>query len=238
MAVAALVCPGCRAPMSAVELDRVPLGALTVDLCGHCHALWFDAMESLQLSPAATLTLFRAIHEAGSAPVAQKSTRLQCPRCETPLDLTQDVQRSTRFSYHRCRRGHGRYTPFVQFLREKNFIRPVSQAELARLKSLVRVIQCSSCGAPVDLEHDAACQYCRAPVAILDTQAVARTLRELDQAAAQRAAVNNPGAAAVAVIESARFERAMAAESRHADRALGIDVIGVGLAVLSALVDR
>jgi len=224
--------------MSAVELDRVPLGALTVDLCAHCHALWFDAMESLQLSPAGTLILFRAIHEAGSAPVAQTLARLQCPRCETPLDLTQDVQRSTRFSYHRCRRGHGRYTPFVQFLREKNFIRPVSPAELARLKSLVRVIQCSSCGAPVDLEHDAACRYCRAPVAILDTEAVARTLRELDQAAAQRAAVSNPGAAAAAVIESARFERAMAAESRHADLALGVDVVGVGLAMLSALVTR
>ncbi len=224
--------------MTAIELDRVPLGALTVDLCAHCHALWFDAMESLQLSPAGTLILFRAIHAAGTAPPARPGPRLPCPRCETPLDLTQDVQRSTRFSYHRCRRGHGRYTPFVQFLREKNFIKPVSPAELSRLKALVRVVQCTSCGAPVDLEHDAACRYCRAPVAILDTEAVARTLRELDQAAAQRAAVSNPGAAAAAVLESVRFERAMAAESRHADLALGIDVVGVGLAVLSALVTR
>jgi len=224
--------------MAAVELDRVPLGALTVDVCAHCHALWFDTMESLQLTAAGTLILFRAIHAAGTAPVAQPGTRLPCPRCDTPLDLTQDVQRSTRFCYHRCRRGHGRYTPFVQFLREKNFIKPVSPAELAQLKSMVRVVQCSSCGAPVDLEHDAACRYCRAPVAILDTEAVARTLRELDQAAAQRASVANPAAAAAAVIESARFERAMAAEALHADRALGIDVIGVGLALLSALVAR
>lgn len=238
MLATALACPGCRAPMTAIELDRVPLGALTVDFCTHCHALWFDAMESLQLTPAATLTLFRTIHAAGTAVIVPPRNRLPCPRCDTPLDLTQDVQRTTRFSYHRCRRGHGRYTPFVQFLREKNFIKPVSPAELARLKSLVRVVQCSSCGAPVDLEHDAACRYCRAPVAILDTEAVARTLRELDHAAAQRAAVANPGAAAAGVIEAARFERAMAAESRHANLALGIDVIGVGLAVLSALVAR
>ncbi|MEO6565338.1 MAG: hypothetical protein ABIO63_04830, partial [Casimicrobiaceae bacterium] len=238
VAAVALACPGCRAPMTPVELDRVPLGALTVDLCAPCQALWFDAMESLQLSPAGTLILFRAIHEAGSARGVQSAARLPCPRCETPLDLTQDIQRSTRFNYYRCRRGHGRFTPFAQFLREKNFIKPVSAAELARLKALVRVVQCSSCGAPVDIEHDAACRYCRAPVAILDTQAVARTLRELDQAAAQRAAVSNPGAAAAAVIESARFERAMADESRHANLALGIDVVGVGLAMLSALVSR
>lgn len=224
--------------MTAIELDRVPTGALLVDFCAHCHALWFDAMESLQLSPAATLVLFRTIHAAGTAPVAQPRNRLPCPRCDTPLDPTQDVQRSTRFSYFRCRRGHGRYTPFVQFLREKNFIKPVSPSELARLKSLVRVVQCTSCGAPVDLEHDAACRYCRAPIAVLDTEAVARTLRELDQAAAQRAAIINPGAAAAAVIESARFERAMKAEERHADRALGVDVVGVGLAILAALVSR
>ena len=132
--------------MTAIALDRVPLGALTVDVCAHCHALWFDTMESLQLTPEGTLALFRAIHAAGPAKESSPVTRLPCPRCDTPLDLTQDMQRSTRFTYFRCRRGHGRYTPFVQFLREKNFIKPVSAEELKRLKTLVRVVQCTSCG--------------------------------------------------------------------------------------------
>ena len=53
---------------------------------------------------------------------------LPCPRCETVLTLTQDLQHTTRFSYYRCRYGHGRLTPFFQFLREKNFIRPLDAA--------------------------------------------------------------------------------------------------------------
>ena len=237
--MAILTCPGCRGAMTALEVNRVPIGALTltVDVCSRCHALWFDAMESVQLSPEGTLILFRTIHAAGTPPAAPSAARLPCPRCETPLDLTQDVQRTTRFTYYRCRRGHGRFTPFVQFLREKNFIKPVTAQELERLKTLVRVIRCSSCGAPVDLAHDATCRYCRAPVAVLDSEAVARTLRELDAAAARRAEVNSPDAAAAAVIEGVRFERAVAVEDRN-DARTGVDLIGVGLAVLAALVFR
>lgn len=237
--MATLTCPGCRGAMTSLEVNRVPIGALTltVDVCARCHALWFDTMESLQLSPEGTLILFRTIHAVGTPPALPPAARLPCPRCETPLDLTQDVQRTTRFSYYRCRRGHGRFTPFVQFLREKNFIKPVTAEELERLKTLVRVIRCSSCGAPVDLAHDAACRYCRAPIAILDAEAVARTLRELDAAAARRAEVSRPEAAAAAVMEGVRFEHAVAVEDRM-DARTGVDLIGVGLTVLAALVFR
>ena len=235
--MATLTCPGCRGAMTALEVNRVPIGALTltVDVCTRCHALWFDAMESLQLSPEGTLILFRTIHAAGTPAGTLPAARLPCPRCETPLDLTHDVQRATRFTYYRCRRGHGRFTPFVQFLREKNFIKPVTPEELERLKTLVRVIRCSSCGAPVDLAHDPACRYCRAPIAILDSEAVARTLRDLDAAAARRAAVSGPAAAAAAVMEGVRFDRAVAVEDRI-DAPTGVDLIGVGLGVLAALV--
>ncbi len=237
--MATLTCPGCRGAMTALEVNRVPVGAstLTVDVCANCHALWFDAMESVQLSPEGTLILFRTIHAAGTPAETLAAARLPCPRCETPLDLTQDVQRTTRFTYFRCRRGHGRFTPFVQFLREKNFIKPVSAAELERLKKLVRVIQCSSCGAPVDLAHDIACRYCRAAIAVLDSEAVARTLRELDAAAARRAEVGGSEAAAAAIMEGVRFDRAVAVEDRM-DARTGVDLIGVGLAVLAALISR
>jgi len=33
---------------------------------------------------------------------------MTCPRCDTPLAETQDLQHTTRFSYYRCVRGHGR----------------------------------------------------------------------------------------------------------------------------------
>jgi hypothetical protein len=81
-------------------------------------------------------------------------------------------------------RGHGRLTPFFQFLREKNFIRPIPKEELERLKSLVKVVRCSSCGAPIDLATSTACEFCRAPIAILDPEAASRAVRELASAAA------------------------------------------------------
>ena len=99
------------------------------------------------------------------------------------------------------------------------------------------MIQCSGCGAPVDLAHDIACRYCRAHRAILDSEAVARTLRELDAAAARRAEVLGPEAAAAAVMEGVRFDRAVAIEDRM-DMRTGVDLIGVGLTVLAALISR
>lgn len=230
-------CPGCRGPMQQIVLDRHLHGALPVDLCADCQGLWFDAFESMALSAAGTLQLFKAIHAARPASRTPLTARLHCPRCDTLLDATQDLQKTTRFSYFRCRHGHGRFTPFVQFLREKNFIRPASPADLLKLKQLVRVIRCSSCGAPVDLDQQAACGYCRAPIAMLDPDAVARALRELDAAAAKRAALASPEQQAAGIVESARFERAMRAEQAR-DRATGVDLIDVGLAVLASLARR
>ncbi len=224
--------------MQPVELDRHLHGTLTIELCARCRALWFDVNESLQLSPAGTLQLFRMIADTGSAQAGRAESSLRCPRCETPLTHTQDLQHTTRFAYYRCRHGHGRYTPFVQFLREKNFIRPVSAADLARLKKLVRIVRCSSCGAPVDLERQSACGYCRAPIAILDQDAVARTLRELDEAAARRAVVGNPERAAAAIVESARFERAMAVEQGKERGAAGVDLLAIGLSLLASVALR
>jgi hypothetical protein len=234
----AIACPGCRATMQPVVLDRQTHGSLTVDLCGQCQGLWFDAYESAALSPAGTLQLFRAVHAANPAARLPLPSRLRCPRCDTLLDPTQDLMQATRFTYFRCRHGHGRFTPFVQFLREKRFVRPVAPADLARLRKLVRVVRCSSCGAPVDLERQAACGYCRAPIAILDPGAVAAALRELDAAAAGRAAVASPEAVAAGVLEAARFERAMRAEQARRADVNGIDLVGVGLSVLAALLTR
>jgi hypothetical protein len=192
----------------------------------------------VQLSPAGTLQLFRAIQEMAATASVPLASQMSCPRCATPLDLTHDLQHTTRFTYYRCRHGHGRFTPFVQFLREKNFIRPVSAEDLDKLKKLVRIIRCSSCGAPIDLQTQTACGYCRAPIAVLDPDAVARTLRELDAAAARRTAIASPDAAAAGIIESVRFERAMAREQAREGRIGDIDLVVIGLDMLAALAFR
>ena len=128
--------------MAPLDLDRKASGKLTVDLCGACQAIWFDSFESAQLTPGATLDLFRTIHTAQPEVPHALSAQLPCPRCETLLALTHDLQHTTRLTYYRCRYGHGRFTPFFQFLREKNFVRPLDPAELERLKASVRTIRC------------------------------------------------------------------------------------------------
>ena len=176
--------------MQPQRLPRNPLGEVTVDLCVLCQALWFDAFESVQLTPGATLALFDTIRKAPPASGRGLPSRLPCPRCTQSLVVTHDLQHTTRFTYYRCVYGHGRFTPFVQFLREKDFIRPLSPAELARVRAVIRIVRCSSCGAPIDLEKDAACPYCRAPIAILDADAVNATVRALETAETRRTTVD------------------------------------------------
>jgi len=186
---ASVRCPGCGAPMRALELERSPHGEAVVDLCGRCHALWFDAFESVQLTPGATLALFDAVRSSGE-PARAEQTSLACPRCRAALVETRDLRHTTRFVYWRCPRGHGRFTPFVQFLREKDFLRPMAPREIERLRQHVRSVRCSGCGAPVDLARDARCAYCAGPIEVLDAGAAAATLRALEDGAAARARVD------------------------------------------------
>ena len=220
--------------MATLELDRKPSGKLTIDLCGACQAIWFDSFESAQLTPGATLDLFRAVHTALPEAPRPMSPQLPCPRCETLLALTHDLQHTTRLTYYRCRYGHGRFTPFFQFLREKNFVRPLDPRELERLKASVRTIRCSSCGAPVDIERSTVCRYCQAPIVALDPDAVEKALRELDAAERQRV-TPDPDRIGDSIVALARLDREMAdARRRNGAEIAGIDLVGIGLSALGA----
>jgi hypothetical protein len=162
------------------------LRPMEITACGACHLFWFDKNESIRLTPAAVMELFQYVGQAGNARKPLAST-FSCPLCSTALTATQDLQRTTRFSYWRCRHDHGRLITFHQFLREKNFIRAPSPAELAKLRATVHQISCSQCGAPVDLATDNACKHCGAAVALIDSDGVAKALRELAAGASSRA---------------------------------------------------
>src|SRR5205085_172744 len=125
------------------------------------------------------LEMFRLIHAHERDPANQIRDVLDCPRCRSRLVLTHDVQRSTRFFYYRCERNHGRLTAFYQFLREKNFVRALKPLEMERLKVDVRQVQCSSCGAPINLATDSACSFCKTPIEVLDANAMQAALASL-----------------------------------------------------------
>src|SRR5438876_4410329 len=144
-------CSNCHEVMAPLMLEAFgSLQPIEISACAPCNLFWFDKSESVRLTPKSVLEVFQFIGRAGRA-THTLSTQFDCPICSVPLALTHDVQRTTRFTYWRCRHDHGQLITFHHFLREKNFIRAPSPAELAKLRATVRQIACSQCGAPVDL---------------------------------------------------------------------------------------
>jgi hypothetical protein len=189
-----LRCPACSTELTREIVDGHYGRRLEIDLCRRCGAFWFDRQESMTLGPGAVLRLFVLIDDAtkklgaeGRQPLPE---HLACPHCHAPLVRTFDVQRATRFTYWRCPGEHGRLITFGEFLREKNFVRPLSGPELAELRKNVKQIVCSSCGAPVDLERASACGYCRAPVSVLDARQVEKIVAELKAVEERRRTVD------------------------------------------------
>jgi len=213
-------------------------GELTVDLCADCQAIWFDALESTQLAPGATLRLFEAIRTTRPAARRPLPATLPCPRCTLPLSLSQDLQHTRRFFYYRCSGGHARFT------RSRNSsARRISSGRRRRpslrLKASIREISCSSCGAPIELERDAACPYCRAPIAILDPDAIEGTVRALESAEARRTSVD-VGALVEAMLDAQREARgslSWSVETDHGSSAT-VDLIRLGLDVVAGMPAR
>jgi len=232
----ALACPGCSRAMTSVALRREPLAPLPVDTCDVCQALWLDATESQQMTPGAVLSMFRVIAAAKPTERHAYPALLPCPRCTTPLALTQDVQHTTRFTYYRCRYDHGRFTPYVQFLREKNFIRPIGNDEIERLRAVVTTVRCVSCGGPVPLERNAVCPYCGAPIMLHDPHAVERAVDRLQAQEVKRTA--QPTLSGDAVIAIANVERELAKARREDVGENGVDLVMLGFRAIDALLSR
>lgn len=229
-------CPSCAAPMAHHRFGRKQGGDVELDLCFGCQGIWFDAYESLQLTPGAVIELFRLVHEhQGDQRFALRDT-MRCPRCAGILSHAFDLAKvGGRFSYHRCARGHGRLTTFGQFMIEKGFVRQLSPTEILALQAKVTTVRCSGCGAPIDIQRNHACTHCRAPLTFLDPTAVAKALGNFQQAELKRTTVN-PGGVADAILMSSRTEREKAPfqwkEAKgNADGSVG-DLVLAGAALL------
>ena len=155
--------------------------SVAIDICQSCQAFWFDSRESLSLTPGSTLSLFKIIGEHASRP-QRADQNGHCPRCRARLRHTHDRQRDTPFEYDSCPAGHGRLTNFFDFLKEKNFIRPMSAQQIAELRENVQSVNCSNCGAPVDLAGHPACGHCGTPLSILDLKQAEALVAQLQKA--------------------------------------------------------
>jgi len=227
-------CPNCGTEMDHHALEGSYGADIEVDVCFACHVLWLDKRESIQLSPRGTLDLFRALSEHHDDPRHALRERNICPRCGRRLDLMHDIGKGGRFSYYRCA-THGRLTPFSEFLKEKQFVRSLNPLEQQRLKAEIKQVQCSSCGAPVELSEGFACGHCGSALTVLDPEAVDRTLRQLDEADAVRKAVD-PAIAAERARALASMERFRTDPSAIREEPLGFSSIA-GADLLSASIN-
>ena len=228
---------------------------VALDLCGGCNGIWFDGMESHQLTPGATLALFKEMGEAVAEANRPLGARKQCPRCQALLTGELDKQRTTTFEAFRCPAGHGRYLTFGAFLRAKNFIRDLTPSEVTELRRHVQSVKCTGCGAAVDVRTTSACAFCRAPIAMLDPDQLQRTIAELearearrrrafpDDAAPEAGGRRDPIAGVDPMLplrlaqERLRTERVFAELGQH-NRAVGVpawDLVEVGLSSLGSV---
>ena len=177
--------------MSKHRFERKQHGEVILDLCFACQGIWFDDFESVQITPGGIIDLFRLIHGHRDGLRMPLRDPLHCPRCTEKLLHGLDVAKhGGQFNYHRCLQKHGRFTTFSQFMIEKGFVRQLSGAEITALSAKVAVIRCTGCGAPVDIRQDHACGHCRAPIAILDPEAVEQALARYQQAEIKRTTVD------------------------------------------------
>ena len=206
--------------MSAHRFMRKLNGEVDLDLCFACQGIWFDEYESLQLAPAGVIGLFKLIHEHRDDQRLPLASPLRCPRCNERLIQSQDRVKSGLFNYLRCGQ-HGRFITFGQFMIEKGFVRQLTGAEIKEISARIGVVRCTGCGAPVDIRKENACSHCRAPIAILDTQAVEAALAGYEVAALKQAARQDPALLAEAILYS---ERERSARQRARGVALDADI--------------
>ncbi len=179
-------CSSCNSAMERVTLASHMGTTVEIDVCWPCRVIWFDNLESASLSPGSVIELFKRIHMARDGNRNFLKSVTGCPICATTLKNTSDLGKSGRFSYARCENCHGRLISFVQFLREKSFIRSLQPHEISALSVTVKQIRCSSCGGPINLESDKACTHCGAAISVLDEVAVEKALAELQAKEMQR----------------------------------------------------
>jgi hypothetical protein len=219
--------------MARQAFARKLAGTLDLDLCFDCQAIWFDAYESAQLTPGAVIGLFRTIEAQRARAARPLPEVLRCVACRGKLVLTHDIERTNRIVYYRCPQGDGRFTTFLQFLREKEFVRSVTPVEMQRLRATVAQVRCSSCGAPVDIAKDAECPYCHAPISILDADAVRRTLDQLE-ADERRRCTPDPAAMIDGLIEGKRAALRIDAAARGMAPREPVDLVHEALSLLTS----
>ena len=175
----ALVCGNCRQPMLRIALAGHYGRSVELDVCRHCDLVWFDDIESAQLSGQALLELIGAMAESQTLPHELLRDDARCPRCDGALELVHNQTRWGHSSQLQCKRRHGAYQSFAQFLQEKGLLRPMSTVDRAKLLRARGRIDCVNCGGAIG-KDDELCPWCKSIPSLLDIARLAHALDPLD----------------------------------------------------------
>lgn len=177
-----LACGNCGAPMQVLRLAGHYGRQVEIDLCAHCHLVWFDPIESARLSPSGLLALIGAMAAAQALPHQPARPDLHCPHCRGPLRRVHNRTRFGRSQQLECAQRHGAWQTFGQFLAEKGLLRPMSSADRARAIARDGTLRCVNCGGAL-AQADTQCPWCASVPALVD---VARLAQALDPESATR----------------------------------------------------
>jgi hypothetical protein len=175
-----VVCGNCRQPMQRLAFSGHYGQQVNLDLCRHCDLVWFDDVETAQLSGGpALLELIGAMASSHQLPHELLRADARCPRCDGHVAIVHNQSRWGRSSQLQCLRRHGAYQSFAQFLEEKGLLRPMSRIDRAKLLRDRGRIDCVNCGGEIG-KDDERCRYCHSIASLLDVARLARALDPLD----------------------------------------------------------
>jgi hypothetical protein len=227
--------------MPPLLVPYAPSRPLEVNACEPCRALWFDTGEHIRLGADGALALIRHLAAQPRAPRGRLGAQLACPICRRVLAQVFDIAGGAQYRYLRCIDGHGVFITVFDFLRSRGLVRGLSPMELQALREQLSSVSCPGCGAPVDLDGDAACSYCGTVVSIIDTEHLATALHQLQQQLPAPAPVTGPTLAEEDVVAQWRADRRPPDDEEWGpffDRRRPLDLLDLGVSALSSLTRR
>jgi len=149
-----------------------------VDQCASCRQVWFDELESVNLSAAGWIRLLREMQgSVRNEPMAPRATALPCPVCQSPLKAVHNATRYGRFPALECPQHHGHLHSHSGMLAERGLVRPLLGPERRALAEEKRTLLCFNCGAASDGASEE-CSYCATPMVVIDVPRLANALRQ------------------------------------------------------------
>lgn len=149
--------------------------SVELDLCPACHLVWFDGVETANLTGPGLLALIGEMAAAQRLPHQPLRADLGCLRCRTALRTVHNRSRWGPSLQLACPQRHGAYQSFAQFLSEKGLARLMSSADRARLLQRDGVLHCINCGGGFGATASD-CPWCRSVAAVIDIARLAQAL--------------------------------------------------------------